>query len=87
MKNKPNIPDFNWITNEMFHSKLADIMHEMGSDAVLQIPGVYEACSEHLNNQVLEELADQEGRCQACGQELEPSTGLCPECDEMPEWP
>uniref|UniRef100_A0A6H1ZU34 Uncharacterized protein n=1 Tax=viral metagenome TaxID=1070528 RepID=A0A6H1ZU34_9ZZZZ len=83
---KPTVPDFSWVTQEMFDSKLTDILHEMGSAQVLQIPGVYEACSEHLNNQVLEELADQESRCQACGKELE-STGLCPECDSMPEWP
>jgi len=48
--------DWSWVTNEMFSKKLEEVVCEMGYAAVLQIPGVYEACAEHLNNTVLEEL-------------------------------
>jgi len=52
-------PDWAWVTNEIFDRKLAEIVDEMGIQAVLSIPGVYEVLAEHLNNTVLEELEDE----------------------------
>ena len=48
--------DYEWVTSELFDRKLAEIVGEMTGWEVIQIPEVYVAVSEHLNNQVLEEL-------------------------------
>ncbi len=48
---------YEWVTDEMFNRKLAEILGRMsGEQILLQIPEVYTEVSEHLNNQVLEEL-------------------------------
>lgn len=53
--------DYNWITNEMFDSKLAerliDEVEMCGAASLLQIPGAYELFSEHFNNDVLRACA------------------------------
>jgi hypothetical protein len=50
------------ITTEKFDELLAEILDEEKASALLTIPGVYEAVSEHFNNDVLkrwhEELLD-----------------------------
>jgi hypothetical protein len=50
------------ITTEKFDELLAEILDEGKASALLTIPGVYEAVSEHFNNDVLkrwhEELLD-----------------------------
>jgi hypothetical protein len=48
--------DWGWLTDEMFRAKLEEIVNEMGTTAVLAVPGVYEILAEELNNTVLEEL-------------------------------
>lgn len=45
---------YDWITDEMFDRHLTDLMGAFTADKLLQIPGVYEACSEHFNNEVIE---------------------------------
>ena len=47
---------YSWVTTEMFDAKLAELLDEMSGGGILQIPGVYEVVSEHLNNDVLEAL-------------------------------
>ena len=42
------------LTNEKFDELLAEIMNESPASHLLDIPGVYEAVSEHFNNEVLE---------------------------------
>ena len=47
------------ITNEVFETKLVDLAHDLGVEhLVLSVPGVYEAVSEYLNNDVLEALEE-----------------------------
>ena len=49
-----------WITDEMFETKLREICHEEGVDFLLtHIPGVHEAVREYFNNDVIEELDDE----------------------------
>ncbi len=50
------MPDYEWITSEMFTEKLGDIVAAMSSDEILAVPGTYEALSEALNNEVLDAL-------------------------------
>ena len=40
----------NPITSDEFERALLDVCDEIGPAGMLQIPGVYEACSEALNN-------------------------------------
>jgi hypothetical protein len=47
------------ITDEMFDRKLAEILDRMSGTELLSIVGVYEAVSEELNNQVVEELENE----------------------------
>jgi hypothetical protein len=42
------------ISQERFDQLLAEIMDESVASALLSIPGVYEAVSEHFNNDVLD---------------------------------
>jgi hypothetical protein len=42
------------MSNDDFREHLLEIMEEQGMEAVLMVPGVYEAVSEHFNNDVLE---------------------------------
>lgn len=44
------------MSNEDFHRILAEIVVEEAGD-LLGVPGVYEACSEHFNDQVLDRWA------------------------------
>lgn len=48
--------DYSWVTDGMFRDKLEEIMDRGQASDLLTIPGVYEACSEHFNNEVLDEL-------------------------------
>lgn len=41
------------ITHEEFTEALAELVSEMGGLEILQVPGCYEALSEHLNNDVI----------------------------------
>ena len=70
---------FDWVTSEQFDDKLEAVMGGESAWGLLRIPGVYEACSEHFNNEVLERLADEHGRCFGCGVELD-DNGDCPAC-------
>jgi hypothetical protein len=45
--------DYSKMTDQEFY----DILEEI-SDCDLSIPGVYEACAEHLNNEVLDTWAE-----------------------------
>lgn len=47
--------NYDWVTQEMFDSKLKEIINQTPASTLLNIPGVYEAMSEHFNNDVLEE--------------------------------
>ena len=44
------------ITHDMFYAMLCEIVRNMGPSELLAVPGVYEALSEDLNNEVLEAL-------------------------------
>ena len=48
------MPDYNKITTAEFDHALSDILDGMSGEAILQIPGVYEAVSEALNNAALD---------------------------------
>jgi hypothetical protein len=45
-----------WVTTEMFDRKLEELLGQMSAGTIMQIPGVYEAVSEELNNDVLRDL-------------------------------
>lgn len=49
---------YGWVTNELFDDKLRNIIDRGPASLLLTVPGVYEAVSEHYNNQVLEELSN-----------------------------
>jgi len=52
------------ITQDMFDSKLTEILGRQTADRLLAVPGIYEVVSEHFNNEVLDAIAeDREGRC------------------------
>jgi hypothetical protein len=46
-----------WITKDLFDHKLLEILIDMGMRQVLTIPGVYDACADHLKDTVFEALA------------------------------
>lgn len=50
--------DYSKVTDAQFDAALAEILDEMTGGAILQIPGVYEAVSEELNNEALQRVAD-----------------------------
>jgi len=63
----------------MFDAELKRVVVENAA-ALLSVPGVYEAVSEHFNNEVLARLEQQRDgqptpRCQFCGQELDEVAG------------
>lgn len=47
--------DYSWITNEMYDAELQKLIEENAS-TLLSVPGVYEAVSEHFNNEALARL-------------------------------
>ena len=50
------------VSQEEFDEKLAELMDKKPASALLSVPGVYEAVSEHFNNDVLAALgADDDG--------------------------
>ena len=51
--------DYDWVTQEMFNNKLAEILDQTDGDALLMIPGLYEVVSEHFNNDVIEALEEE----------------------------
>lgn len=56
-KEAPAVAD-DWITTEAFDKKLEDICIEITAIGLLQIPGVYDAVREELNNDVIKQLED-----------------------------
>ena len=50
------MPGYDWVTNEMFDAKLAEILDGLSGGQVLAVGGAYEVFSEHFNNAVLEAL-------------------------------
>lgn len=46
------------ITDEMFDNKLLEILEEIPMIAILRVEGVYEAVSEHYNNDVIDALIE-----------------------------
>lgn len=47
---------YDWITDEMFNDKLAELLGNMSAAELLAVPGAYEVFSEELNNDVLSAL-------------------------------
>jgi hypothetical protein len=47
---------YDWVTTEMFDTKLAELLDDLSGYELLAIPGLYEVVSEQLNNDVLEAL-------------------------------
>ena len=42
------------LTDEIFQDLLEELIHDMNAGEILAVPGVYEAMSEELNNNVLD---------------------------------
>jgi hypothetical protein len=72
---RDNKQDWTWVTTEMFDDKLEKIVNGMGALAMLDIPGVREIVTEHLNNEVLEALADEAARDPETGEEIADEEG------------
>ncbi len=53
--------DYSKMTDEEFDSILADLVFE-NAGTLLEIPGVYEAVSEHFNNEVLSRWEEEHPR-------------------------
>lgn len=70
---------WDWITTEMFTERLEQIVNRNPASALLSIGDVYCEISEHCNNQVLEELAEEHERCTNCGEALDVH-GNCSAC-------
>ena len=64
------------MSTEDFDRYLLAALEKMSASSILAIPGVYEAVSEELNNEVLDAWADdnpeEEPKCPECGSELLP---------------
>lgn len=67
------------LDQDTYDKILAEKVGVMDGAAILQIPGVYEACSEVLNNEILAEWAERMHCCTECGRAL--TEGECPKCD------
>lgn len=52
-----------WVTEEMYDRALRARVARMSADDILSIGDVYSELRERLNNDVLEDLADEHGRC------------------------
>ncbi len=56
---EPPKNEYDWVTDKMFERELSRIVREEAlAGTILSVPGVYEACSEHFNNEVLRRLED-----------------------------
>lgn len=59
------MPDYSWVTDEMFDNKLKNIINidlkktNDPASVILSIGGIYEILSEEYNNDVLEALDDE----------------------------
>ena len=51
--------DFSWVTDEMFSSKLEELIGEYFMTDWRDIPGVYDAVREFYNNEVLKKLEEE----------------------------
>jgi hypothetical protein len=47
------------ITDELFDTKLVEILNGMTAARLLSIPGVYEIVAEEFNNQVIEAIEEE----------------------------
>jgi hypothetical protein len=72
---------WDWFTSEQFQQAVEDEAYSVGMAYILSLPGVYEIVREDLNNAVLVRLANENGRCSACGNELNEDDD-CEGCDE-----
>lgn len=52
------IERYDWVTSDMFNEVLETIMME-NLETLLHVPGVFEALSEHFNNEVLQRCEKQ----------------------------
>lgn len=52
---------YEWVTDEMFDRKLAEILDKMSGGDILQVGSAYDVFSEALNNRVLDELMEERG--------------------------
>ncbi|NIR28712.1 MAG: hypothetical protein GWN84_05230 [Gammaproteobacteria bacterium] len=50
------MPDYEWVTNDMFDGALEALVDGMSAGELLAIPGVAEVLREALNNDVLRHL-------------------------------
>lgn len=50
---------YDWVTDDIFYSKLVELVGETSPRTLLAVPGVYELLSEHFNNEVLDALEDE----------------------------
>jgi len=57
-------------TQDEFDNHVRAVAHAMGTDAILDIPGVWEVVSEELNNTSLESWARANGRDEETGEPL-----------------
>lgn len=56
---KPEDSRYGFITPGMFEEKLQEKLEEASGAELLSIPGVFEAASEHYNNEILDELVEE----------------------------
>ncbi|KKL71257.1 hypothetical protein LCGC14_2096730 [marine sediment metagenome] len=76
---------FEECTSEQFARALGDLMDsEYGGRKLMAIPGIYEILSEELNNEVLEEWAFRQNRCEECGQRMT-DDAYCRQCEPEEE--
>lgn len=71
------------ITSEQLEEAIRDLAFEAGTEYLLTIPGVWEAISEHFNNEAIEvctDDADTDETCESCN-----GTGTDDSLDEVYE--
>ena len=51
--------DYSKMTTEAFDQALLEVLEDEAMEGILQIPGVYEAVSEHYNNATLDRWAQE----------------------------
>ena len=75
---------YDFITDDMFHEEMVDIIKHMSSGEILAVPGVHECMREELNNQVLENLLKKKEEQEEEKEESDEWFNLeyeCPDCN------
>jgi hypothetical protein len=78
--------NYDWVTEDMFATKLEELVSDMTTAELMAMPGFYELAREELNNEVLAALErerepeDEPELCGYCGAPMTDTSGEVPCC-------